>query len=277
MKQYDIEKTLFVSDLDGTLLKSDGTLAPETAAAINGMAARGLKFSFATARSYHTAMQAASNISAHLPLILHNGVFIKDSVSGERLAVNLLDDVPFIRNILTESKIHPIVYTLNGDTEKYTYVPELLSPEAAEFQATRINDPRDTPISDANRIWDGEVFYVLCIGKENILRPAYEQLREKYNCIFAEDYYSHEMWLEILSPSASKASALLKLRDLLGCERTVVFGDAANDTAMFKAADEAYAVENTIPELKALATGIIGSNDDGAVVKWLSENVMPEK
>ncbi len=274
MSRYDIEKTLFVSDLDGTLLKSDGTLSPETAAAINDMAAKGLKFSFATARSYHTAMQAASSITAHLPLILHNGVFIKDSVSGERLVVNLLDDVPFIRKVLAENKIHPIVYTLNGDTEKYTYVPELLSPEAAEFQATRINDPRDNPISDAERIWEGEIFYVLCIGKEDILRPAYEKLRNKYNCIFAEDYYSHEMWLEILSPSASKASALLKLRNLLGCERTVVFGDAANDIPMFEAADEAYAVENAIPELKALATGIIGSNDNGAVVKWLSENVI---
>lgn len=273
MSKYDITKTLFVSDLDGTLLKSDGTMPKETVAAINEMTAHGLKFSFATARSYYTAMQVASEITADIPIILHNGVFIRDNLSGRRIVENLLDDIPYIKNVLTAHGIHPIVYTLNGTTEKYTYVPELLSREAAEFQATREGDPRDNPITDAERIWDGEVFYMLCIGREDTLRPAYEQLCECYNCIFARDYYSGEMWLEIHSPSASKASAVLQLRDLLGCERTVVFGDAENDIPMFDAADEAYAVANAIDALKDRATAVIGSNDENAVIAWLQKNV----
>lgn len=273
MSKYDITKTLFVSDLDGTLLKSDGTMAEETVAAINEMTARGLKFSFATARSYYTAMQVASEITADIPIILHNGVFIRDNLSGRRIVENLLDDVPHIKSVLTSHGIHPMVYTLNGDTEKYTYVPELLSREAAEFQATRVGDPRDNPIHDAERIWDGTVFYVLCIDTEEALRPAYEQLRERYNCIFARDYYSGEMWLEILAPAASKASAVLQLRDLLGCEKTVVFGDAENDIPMFEAADEAYAVANAIDALKKRATSVIGGNDENAVVTWLQKNV----
>ena len=273
MNKYDITKTLFVSDLDGTLLKSDGTMAEETVAAINEMTARGLKFSFATARSYYTAMQVASEIKADIPIILHNGVFIRDNLSGRRIVENLLDDVPYIKSVLTSHGIHPMVYTLNGETEKYTYVPELLSREAAEFQATREGDPRDNPIHDAERIWDGTVFYVLCIDTEDALRPAYEQLRERYNCIFARDYYSGEMWLEILAQSASKASAVLQLRDLLGCEKTVVFGDAENDIPMFEAANEAYAVANAIDALKKRATAIIGSNDENAVITWLRRNV----
>ncbi|MBQ2766183.1 MAG: HAD family hydrolase [Clostridia bacterium] len=273
MNKYDITKTLFVSDLDGTLLKSDGTMAEETVAAINEMTARGLKFSFATARSYYTAMQVASEITADIPIILHNGVFIRDNLSGRRIVENLLDDVPYIKSVLTSHGIHPMVYTLNGETEKYTYVPELLSREAAEFQATREGDPRDNPIHDAERIWDGTVFYVLCIDTEDALRPAYEQLRERYNCIFARDYYSGEMWLEILAQSASKASAVLQLRDLLGCEKTVVFGDAENDIPMFEAANEAYAVANAIDALKKRATAIIGSNDENAVITWLRRNV----
>ncbi len=273
MSKYDITKTLFVSDLDGTLLKSDGTMPKETVAAINEMTARGLKFSFATARSYYTAMQVASEISAKIPIILHNGVFIRDNLSGRRIVENLLDDVPYIKNVLTSHGIHPIVYTLNGETEKYTYVPELLSREAAEFQSTREDDPRDNPIHDAERIWDGEVFYVLCIDTEDALRPAYNKLCERYNCIFSRDYYSGEMWLEIHSPSASKASAVLQLCDLLGCEKTVVFGDAENDIPMFDAADEAYAVANAIDALKERATAVIGSNDENAVVAWLQKNV----
>jgi len=40
---------------------------------------------------------------------------------------------------------------------------------------------------------------------------------------------------------------------------------------MFKISDECYAVENAHPDLKEVATGIIGSNDDDGVARWLAE------
>jgi len=40
---------------------------------------------------------------------------------------------------------------------------------------------------------------------------------------------------------------------------------------MFKISDEAYAVSNAVDELKALATGIIGSNEEDAVAVYLSK------
>ena len=53
-----------------------------------------------------------------------------------------------------------------------------------------------------------------------------------------------------------------------------MFGDGENDVDMFKEADECYAVENAVEELKAIATGVIGSNDADGVAKWLRENVL---
>ena len=43
-------KTLYVSDLDGTLLRRDQTVSPFTAETINTLTARGMLFSYATAR-----------------------------------------------------------------------------------------------------------------------------------------------------------------------------------------------------------------------------------
>ena len=40
---------------------------------------------------------------------------------------------------------------------------------------------------------------------------------------------------------------------------------------MFQAADEAYAVENAMEEVKALATGIISGNEEDGVARWLQE------
>ena len=56
---------------------------------------------------------------------------------------------------------------------------------------------------------------------------------------------------------------------LTGAEKAVVFGDMKNDIPMFLEAAEGYAVANAAPELKAIASGIIGSNREDGVVRWL--------
>lgn len=71
--------------------------------------------------------------------------------------------------------------------------------------------------------------------------------------------------------AASKANAILQLKELLGCDKTVVFGDGKNDIDMFQLAEESYAVSNAVAELKQIATGIIGSNEEDAVAKWMEQ------
>ena len=51
-----MKDTLFLSDLDGTLLRADQTLSPYTCGVINRLVAAGVHFSYATARSIDPAM-----------------------------------------------------------------------------------------------------------------------------------------------------------------------------------------------------------------------------
>lgn len=270
---YDLEKTLFISDLDGTLLRSDGTLSRSTADGIERLAARGVKFSFATARSYHTAMKVTGGLVPDIPMILHNGVFIRDGKTGKYLRKNLLPDPLYVRDVFDEYGLAPFVYSAVDDTQKYTYLPHRIPPESAAYQATRVNDPRDNPITDEAHLWDGDVFYVLCISNDPRAEKIYRRLHRDYSCLFGRDYYSGDRWLEIYSHEASKAAAVLQLRDLLRCERVVVFGDGVNDISMFEAADEAYAVCGAVDELKKKATAVIGSNDENAVIRWIEDNI----
>jgi hydroxymethylpyrimidine pyrophosphatase-like HAD family hydrolase len=62
------------------------------------------------------------------------------------------------------------------------------------------------------------------------------------------------------------------LKELLQCDRLVVFGDGKNDMDMFRIADECYAVENAVEELKEIATAVIGSNMVDGVANWLLEH-----
>ena len=72
------------------------------------------------------------------------------------------------------------------------------------------------------------------------------------------------------------ANAARRLKELLGCERVVAFGDAINDLPMFEISDACYAVENAVEELKAAADGVIGSNENDGVAKWLLEHFASE-
>ena len=74
--------------------------------------------------------------------------------------------------------------------------------------------------------------------------------------------------------SSSKSNAVLRLKKYLNAEKVVVFGDGKNDVDMFNIADESYAVENAVEDLKKIATGIIGNNNDDSVAKWLELNIL---
>ncbi|MBP0980277.1 MAG: HAD family phosphatase, partial [Oscillospiraceae bacterium] len=71
-------KTLYISDLDGTLLNSDAQISQYTADTLNSLIEKGLLFSYATARSYITAGRITKDITARFPLILYNGAFVLD-------------------------------------------------------------------------------------------------------------------------------------------------------------------------------------------------------
>ena len=58
---------------------------------------------------------------------------------------------------------------------------------------------------------------------------------------------------------------------MFSCDRVIAFGDGKNDVDMFEIADESYAVSNAHEVLKAKATGIIGSNNEDGVAKWLEK------
>ena len=116
-------KTLYVSDLDGTLLRSDATPSIFTNKTINALVSRGMLFSYATARSYVTSRQVTKGIDARIPLIVYNGAFVIDNTSGKLLLSNFFgDDVKSLLDDLVENNIYPIVYSFLDEVERFSYV-----------------------------------------------------------------------------------------------------------------------------------------------------------
>ena len=75
-------KKLYVSDLDGTLLRSNESTSDYTNSVINALVDKGMIFSYATARSLITAKKVTKGIAAKIPLIVYNGAFVIDNITG---------------------------------------------------------------------------------------------------------------------------------------------------------------------------------------------------
>lgn len=265
-------KTLYVSDLDGTLLGRNERTSEYTNHIINSLVEKGMIFSYATARSFHTARKAAKGLNASFPLIIYNGAMVVDNTDGAFLIKNFFD--PEVKDVIEDlvgKGVYPIVYSFIEGEEKFSYIREKSSTEMREFLDSRKNDIRDHPVYCQRDLCRGEIFYITCIDAKEKLEPLYKKYRETYHCVYQEDLYTGYQWLEIMPKAASKANAVGQLKARLGCDKVVVFGDGKNDIDMFEMADAAYAVSNAVEELKQIATAVIDSNDNDGVAKWLHE------
>lgn len=265
--------TLYLSDLDGTLLGPDQRLSPRTTDVVTRFVRGGGRFSYATARSLVTAEKATKGLPLDLPAIVYNGVFIVRAAPRQILHSSGFSamESQYLQNTLTDLGIRPIVYSLIDGAEKFSFDPDVASAGMKSFLDSRRDDVRRRPVDDLDALYTGDVFYVSCIGDGSELERVRDLFTAdpRFSCIYQRDIYSGAPWCELMPAGASKAAAALRLKDLLECDRLVSFGDGVNDLPLFAVSDECYAVENAVPELRAVATAVIGSNRDDGVARWL--------
>ncbi len=266
-------KTLFISDLDGTLLQSNEKISQYTCDVINWLTENGVIFSYATARSFVTAKKVTLGLNTRNPLIIYNGAFIVESSTGTVMHSNYFtNEARQIIEHLLANGIVPIVYAYIDGIEKFSFVFYKCSCGMKEFLFSRAGDIRANSVADICQLYKGDIFYITCIDEEKKLKPFYDRYKADFNCVYQRDIYSGEQWLEIMPKSTSKANAVMRLKKHLNVQKIVAFGDGKNDIDMFKIADESYAVKNAVDELKNIATGVIDTNDNDAVAKWLEKN-----
>ena len=272
-----MEKTLYVTDLDGTLLNTKDRVSEYSIKIINDLVDKGMLFTYATARSLVSASKVSEGISTNVPVIAYNGAFIFQPSTGEILSSEGFSDEERanVRNVLKSHGISPMVYSFVDGVEKVSWIPAYENDGKKYYISQRPGDKRFRTVNDEDSLYEGDMFYFTCIGEKEELLPVYEIFSkdERYRCTLQQELYRPEYWCEIMPARASKWYAIKKLKEMWGCTKVISFGDAVNDIPMFEISDEAYAVANAVEELKKVATGIIESNEDDGVAKWLQDNV----
>ncbi len=267
-------RTLFISDLDGTLLSNDALPSNFTVRTVNSLIERGLNFSVATSRSMHDANKILPHFNFKTPVITMNGTFITDIENGRKTLHHSSIDKSLLSEIieiLTKNNCPPNVYTFSDEGLSIEYI-KMSNPMQDEFFKEREFSYNSFKKVDKYDL-SGDVVFLSIIACESEVKPAAEEIAKKFpsvHCACYKDTYNKDGWfIEVSAKTANKADALKKLKEIGGFDRVVAFGDNLNDIPLFSVADLKIAVKNAREELKQIADLVIEKNTEDAVAKYL--------
>lgn len=271
-------KTLFISDLDGTLLNSQVEISGRTAKIINFLIKKGLIFTVATARTSATAAKLTERLDINAPAILMNGVTAFDLKERREIFTERFPESCFeaFTEAVRENGSSGFLYTMKGGVLG-TYYVNLDTPNAEAFVKERVErfGKSFKQVSDFSECLSEVPIYFSISDKGERLKSLYEKLSliPKIRIEYYRDVYSPQFsYLEVCSEAASKYNSALRLKKLIGADRIIAFGDNLNDLPLFRAADMSFAVSNAKDEVKAAATAVISSNDSDGVAEFLLES-----
>ncbi len=275
-------RTLYASDMDGTLLGADSQLSARTVATLNRIIGElGGLFTVATARTPATVVPLMQEVNASLPFIVIGGSAMWNPVTGAYEHTRGIDDatVGAVADVFDRHGAYPFIYRRHGDGLLYTHHYGPLSPQEEQFVAERQHLTLKRFFLDDSqyRHSTDEALLIFSMNKFAVLEAIAADLRSSVaTCsvmVYHDIFDASDGYLEIFTAGTSKARAIRQLADEVGAERVVVFGDNHNDIAMMQAADHSVAVYNAFPEVKAAASEVIGPNTADSVARWIEADL----
>lgn len=266
--------TLFVSDLDGTLLNNSAKISTESAILLNKSIENGTNFTIATARTPATIINILKDVNVSLPIVTMNGSAIYDIKTNQYINYTSLPKEKGLEiyKLIKSLGINAFVYTIDNNY-LYVYHDKLVHPYQLEFYNTRKATKYKTFIQgELNPNFD--VLYFTIMDYEDKINYLYEKLKsfnDLYIVKYRDTYNKDIVNLEIYDIHSSKANAIKLLKDKYNFDKLITFGDNLNDIPMFNISDECYAVENAVEDLKDISTKVIGRNTDNSVAKFIYE------
>lgn len=274
-------KTLYVSDLDGTLMQPGAFISPESASMLNRAIGEGVLFTVATARTPATVAPILNDIDMRLPAIVMTGAALWDKQTGDYSEVRYIDDATAheLVGIYREMHFPTFLYTLRDNMINIYHIGPM-----SEIETQFIEERRHNPFKTIHIGPDGESRLpewlgdtVLFYGMQpDALSTATYALTDRVKGCHAMkyyDFYGPEIGiLEAFAPTSTKAEAIRSLAARVGAERIVAFGDNLNDLPMLRLADTAVAMENAIDEVKYEADIVIGPNTADSVARFILED-----
>lgn len=255
---------LVATDLDGTLLRSDGTVSERTRAAWAGVDAAGIETVIVTARPPRWLHELEHIVGPRGTAICGNGAFVYEVATRRLLETHCFGT----------GVVDAIVADLVAALPSVSFAAERAS---GPYLTAGFPDPhRD---AEVHGVLLGDVADISCepVGKLLALAPdvPLDEFLATVESVVGERGHLHFSGAfglaEINAPGVTKAVALERWASRLGVEAADVwaFGDMPNDLPMLGWAGVGWAVANAHPDVLAAADRTCGANDEDGVAEVL--------
>lgn len=270
-------KSLYVSDLDGTLFNKKKRISDRSADIINRCIEKGMQFSVATARMPYGCDYRLKDLHMNVPGIVTNGVFLYDFQSEEIISAEAVP-VSAVQKVIRAFKdcgMSCFLYTYDSRGISIYYDGKRMEEQTQYYSDRALQKCAEVTFTKKaeEMVQKGDPVYLTCTGTEEELKPVCRKMDEieeiKYS--FYLNIYNGMYCLEVFSAHASKKNALKKLMKITGSEELVVFGDNFNDLSMIEIADRSYAPMNALPEIKKVVDRVLPDCDHDGVAAFLAE------
>ena len=257
MTQYK----LLVTDLDGTLLASDGMAHARDAAALRELIARGIAVSMCTGRMYSGTRHVALEVGLEGPVGCLDGSHVVDTRSDKQIAVHALSDLA-TETLLSTLDFHgatPFVFA--GDSifhdESGDHYRDFVQIWSQNME--RVSSLTPGP-------WRGsQVAAVVSLGQERHVRQAASKLEDQSEDVqvalfpVSHPAYRGSWGMVVRRAGVSKATALDELcaHYDITLDEVVTVGDWLNDVSMLKAAGRSFAMGQAPSVVKSAATDVL--------------------
>jgi Cof subfamily protein (haloacid dehalogenase superfamily) len=259
---------LVAVDLDGTLLNDSKQVSDRTAAAFNGLPAKGVKVVIASARPPRSVRHIYKLLNLDTWQINYNGALIWDEPAqlpifhrplGKGVARRIIDDARFLfGHVQVTCEILDKWYTDCFDPAHTTETGRLFKPDVIA--------PLDT-------FCDGQVTKLLFLADPktiSTLEYALAQAHGGAGGATGEEITvlrTDDNLIQIMDRRVSKAVALQLVAKHYGVDmhNVMAIGDAPNDVGMLQVAGVAVAMDNAHPLVKKVSHWVAPSNNDHGV------------
>lgn len=275
---------MLASDIDGTLIRSDGTVSDRVRRALESAAEHGMLVSFVTGRPPRWLHEIADATGHTGIAVAANGAVLYDLASETVLEERLLS-THLLATLTAElrERFPDVCFAVEyGENPDRCAAPfTALGSEPAYIHDWQINPrvdrqgrPLPTPlIADLDTLTSRPA--VKLLAKDRAIDPD-DFHAEASQLIAGRATVTHSSGyglLEIAAAGVTKASGLASLAARHGIEAAQVaaVGDMPNDIPMLQWAGAAFAVGNAHPSVLHVADRVLPTNDEDAVAVLLDE------
>lgn len=251
---------LIALDMDGTLLRSDGTISDATLSALAAAETRGVRVVLSTGRPMAGMFLYVPPLSLRGPMITCNGAMVVDGETRKIL---------FERGLARADAARILAAGLAADTTMCVWSQNKLysNKRGAHLDVyTEISRVTATILSDFSPLLDAGITKILWSDTE-ARTTAFCNAAPQMELAETTVCPTRPIFLEFFHREVSKGIALANLAATYGISaaETIAIGDERNDVSMLQWAGLGVAMANAVPEALAAADYVTTSNDADGV------------